>query len=222
MRINSPPVQGLATGRTRRLLAKHLAWVVTAALPLFVPGCRQDEITHARVAKAAMVPDSSTPPGMPPIGASSDDVPPPTTPAGSSALRWRLPKGWTEGQAGGMRYATLKPSVAGRIDVSVVVLPGEAGGELANVNRWRGQIGLAPIDEPALASARRPLETPAGTVSVYDFTSEGQAKSRMIAGLLAANGSSWFLKMVGDAGAVGAARPDFMHWLETLRFDGSN
>jgi hypothetical protein len=121
-----------------------------------------------------------------------------------------------------MRYATLKPTATGRIDVSVVVLAGEAGGELANVNRWRGQIGLPPIDEPALRTARRPVKSPAGLVSVYEFTSEGQSQTRMVVGLLSANGGSWFLKMVGDAGVVSAARSDFMRWLETLRFDAAN
>jgi hypothetical protein len=113
----------------------------------------------------------------------------------------------------------LKPGVAGKIDGSVVVLPGPAGGELQNVNRWRGQIGLGAIDEAALAAARRPLPTKAGKVSVFDFTSDGQAKSRVIAGLLEAGGSTWFVKLTGDAGAVDAARPDFMKLLESLRLE---
>ncbi len=198
------------------MIKNDAAWILAAAALCFAPGCRRDEVTYARVPKASL---NGAPPGFPLMSASSADVPQPPAPSGSDALRWKLPKGWTEADAGGMRYATLKPSVSGRIDVSVVVLPGPAGGELANVNRWRGQIGLPPIDEASLASARRSLESPAGTVSVYDFTSEGQAKSRMIAGLLAAKGNSWFLKMVGDADKVGTARPEFMHLLETLRFD---
>lgn len=195
--------------------------ILTAALSL--AGCQRDEVTHARVPKAAPVEAGAAqappagmqamPPGM------AGDVPAPPAPTGSSALKWKLPKGWTQSLAGGIRYATLKAAAAGRVDVSVVVLPGSAGGELANVNRWRGQIGLAPIDEPALATARKTIQTPAGTVSVYDFTSEGKAKTRMVAGLLSADGNSWFIKMVGDADPVGASRSDFLYLLETLRFD---
>jgi hypothetical protein len=119
-----------------------------------------------------------------------------------------------------MRYATLTAPVQGKLDVSVVVLPGAAGGELANVNRWRGQIGLAPVDEPALGTARKLVSTPAGKVALFDFVSEGEKKSRMMAGLLTSpDGSSWFVKMVGDEPAVAAARPDFLHLLESLRFD---
>ena len=104
----------------------------------------------------------------------------------------------------------------------MTVLPGEAGGELANVNRWRGQIGLPAMDAAALAAAREPLRTKAGTVSVYDFTSDAGAKSRVVAGLAFVDGNTWFVKMTGDAAAVAAARPDFLRIVESLRRDASN
>ncbi len=101
-----------------------------------------------------------------------------------------------------------------------MVLPGAAGGELANVNRWRGQIGLGPIDEPALAAARKVVKTKAGALNVYDFTSGGQTKSRMVAGLISTpDGNTWFLKLTGDADPVAKAKPDFMRILESLRLD---
>jgi hypothetical protein len=100
-----------------------------------------------------------------------------------------------------------------------VVLPGPAGGELSNVNRWRGQIGLPPVDEAALSTARQAVTTRAGTLSVYDFTSEGQKKSRLIAGLLEAGGSTWFVKVTGDAEAITAARADFLSLLGSLRLE---
>jgi hypothetical protein len=101
----------------------------------------------------------------------------------------------------------------------VVVLPGPAGGELANVNRWRGQIGLPATDEASLARARTTVQSKAGTVNVYDFTSEGTKKSRLVAGSLLIDGSSWFVKLTGDAEPVAAARADFLRILESLRLD---
>ena len=86
--------------------------------------------------------------------------PPPPRPTGQGALKWALPKGWTETPGSGMRYATLTPPGAGKVEMSVVVLPGAAGGELANVNRWRGQIGLPPLDEAALGSRPEGREEP--------------------------------------------------------------
>ncbi len=204
----------------RRVRAARLALSLGAAALAVAGGCRRDEVTHFRVPKASGGPalgrtggptgSATPPPGM------AGDVPPPPTPSGASALKWTLPRGWTQDVAGGMRYATLRPPVSGRIDVSVVVLPGPAGGELANVNRWRGQIGLPPVDEAALAGLKRTLATRAGSISVYDFVSEGNEKSRMVAALAAAEGSTWFIKMVGGAEPVGAARADFMRLLESL------
>ena len=60
-----------------------------------------------------------------------------------------------------------------------------------------------------------------GPVAVYDFTSEGSARTRVVAGLTSANGSTWFIKMSGDADPVGVAKPDFIHLLESLRFEGT-
>ncbi len=195
---------------------------LAAALALSLAACQRDEVAHYRVPKErppATAPEESgaVPPAM------AGEVPAPPRPTGGGALAWTLPRGWTETRGGGsMRFATLKPPVEGRIDVSVTVLPGAAGGELANVNRWRGQIGLPPLDEPALAGARRGVAARAGQVSLYDFTSEGQARSRVIAGLAAVGGNAWFIKMTGDERAVGAARPDFIRIVESLRLADAN
>jgi hypothetical protein len=198
------------------------ALYLLAASLILASGCRRDEVTHFRVAKQAPGPAMPAAAGGPMMGGAppgmAGDVPPPPAPEGGG-LTWTLPKGWTEKRAGGMRYATLTPPVAGRIDASVVVLPGPAGGELQNVNRWRNQIGLPPIEEGALAGARTVVKTQAGVLGVYDFTSEGQARSRVIAGLLEARGSTWFVKITGDAAAVASARADFLRLLESLRLE---
>jgi len=204
---------------------------LAGALVASSEGCRREEVAHARLPKEQALPDAGAP-GAGPMGGGpmgggpmaggpmAGDVPAPPRPTGAGALKWSLPKGWTETGGSGMRYATLKPPVEGRIDVSVVVLPGMAGGELANVNRWRGQIGLPALDEASLASARKEVDTKAGKVSLYDFESGGQSRTRMIAGLLeTTDGNTWFLKMVGDAGVVAASRSNFLRLLETLHLD---
>jgi hypothetical protein len=214
-------------GRARWLPLAAAALALTASLT----ACKREEVGHTRVPKAPPF----APPGAPasPEGAPSGttgrsgaapggggDVPAPPRP--QAGLAWTLPKGWQETREGaGMRYATLKPAVKGngKIDVSVVVLPGPAGGELANVNRWRGQIGLPAIGDPELAAARKTLKSKAGSVSLYDYTSEGNVKTRLVAGLLSSQGNSWFFKMVGDADTIGAARTDFVALLESLRLE---
>jgi hypothetical protein len=207
----------------RRVFVSRGAALAAFLAAAGLAGCRRDEVTHARVPKGAMASVGQGAMGQgAPAGAApaAGDLPAPPRPEGG--LRWSLPKGWAESVSGGMRYATLKPATPGKIDVSVVVLPGPAGGELANVNRWRGQIGLSPVDEGALRAARKPLKTKAGELALYDFTSDGDAKTRLVVALAELEGNTWFLKMVGDAGPVATARPDFIRLLESLRRDSKN
>ncbi len=198
--------------------------IVFAVVLSLAAGCRRDEVTHFTVPKEQAAPAGALAAPSPMMGSASPSagtVPPPPPPSERGSLKWTLPKGWNQTLGtGGMRYATLKAPVEGRVDVSVVVLPGPAGGELANVNRWRGQIGLGPVDDAALATLRRVVRTKAGSLFLYDLESEGTVRSHMTAGMIeAADGNTWFLKMVGDAGAVAKARPAFVQLLESIRFD---
>jgi hypothetical protein len=193
-------------------------------------GCSSDQVSHFRVPKEAPFTAAGPRPAMPPqpmgertgepAGATSPGPELPAPPAAKGALKWSLPRSWSELPGGGMRFATFKAPYAGKLEATVVVLPGPAGGELANVNRWRGQIGLPAFDEAGLAKSRSVLKSKAGPINVYDFTSEGQTKSRMVAGYIATpDGNTWFLKLTGDAGPVAKARPDFMTILGSLHLD---
>ncbi len=224
-------------GRAPSALLYWPALAVSAGL-LVSLGCERNQVSHASVpqdapppaappmvgahgaapgAPAAMPPGSMPPGAMPPGAMPAGQVPMPPHPTGALALKWSLPKGWNETPGSGMRYATLTPPGPGKIEVSVVVLPGAAGGEMANVNRWRGQIGLPPQDDDVLAKSRKVVQSKIGPVAVYDFTSEGGVKSRKVTGLISTpQGSTWFFKMMGDAEPVGKAKPAFMKYLESL------
>jgi hypothetical protein len=137
-------------------------------------------------------------------------------------LRWSVPAGWRERAGTGMRAATFElPVERGRAEATVVALPGDVGGELANVNRWRGQIALPPLTPNQLAGARAELRAPAGRVSVYDFSSGADPVQRLVAGMVKVRGTTWFFKLMGESRAVGAHKPVFLKLLEGLRNDES-
>ena len=155
------------------------------------------------------------PTGMPEGAMPDGHLPEPPGPMAKNALKWTLPKGWTRTAGSGMRFATLIPPGPGKAEISVVMLPGAAETELANVNRWRGEIALPPLDLGALGTARQTVQCKAGTVAVYDFTGEGEV--RMVTGILAIHdGDTWFLKLMGDTDRVSKAKPAFMKYLATL------
>ena len=189
-----------------KLLFPLIVVVVLAA-------CRLDEIA------VRQVPKESAPPV--PIGGDMPsgmvENPPP-----AQGLSWTTPAGWKEETGNGMRVATFTPpQESGRSEATVVALPGDAGGELANVNRWRGQIGLTPIDEETLAAARKTVAARAGTILVYDFTGTGTKKSRLVAGMIKVDATTWYFKLMGDADAVGRHKPAFLKLLGGLKHDAS-
>ena len=179
-------------------------------LPFFLlaalAACRKDEIETRRV------PKESAPrmEGLAQGGA---------RPAG---VKWTTPSGWTELPGSAMRVATFAlPAAAGKAEATVVALPGDVGGELANVNRWRGQIALPPLTEDKLAGARAGVRSRLGDVFVYDFTAGGAKKTRLVAGMIQVSGTMWFFKLMGDESAVSAAKPAFLKLLEGLKSDAA-
>lgn len=187
-------------------------------LAILALGCQRDQVAHYRVPREAPAArGTQVPEGMPTQMPGSAES---ASPAADGGLKWALPQGWSSTKGEGMRYATFKTPIAGKVEGTVVVLPGPSGGELANVNRWRGQIGLGPLEENALAKTRKALKTKAGLLNVYDFTSEKGPKSRMVVGYLSTpDGNTWFIKLAGDLDPVSKAKPAFMALLESLHLD---
>ncbi|MDX1945772.1 MAG: hypothetical protein SFU86_10280 [Pirellulaceae bacterium] len=82
---------------------------------------------------------------------------------------WKLPEGWTEKPGGELRFATIViPSGEKPLEISVIPLPrGDDDGAylLENVNRWRGQVSLPPINKAELARTTETIK-----VGDYDCT----------------------------------------------------
>lgn len=186
------------------------------ALLLTLTACGDETITRARVPKSEEAPPAAHGPDD---GHDHEDHAGHDHAAQAPGLRWTLPAGWKETPGAGMRLATWTPPGGLKSEGTVVSLPGDSGGELANANRWRGQIGLPPTDEAGLKAARTTVSTKAGPVAVYDFTSEGEAKTRLIAAVVKTGETTWFFKLMGDAAATESARGGFLTAVKSLRTD---
>ncbi|MBP90917.1 MAG: hypothetical protein CMJ64_30100 [Planctomycetaceae bacterium] len=85
---------------------------------------------------------------------------------------WELPESWVQKEgSSGMRFATIEiPTDEAPLEMSVMALPMPPdSGLLSNVNRWRGQIGLAPISQADLATQTKQLEVAGTTATVVDL-----------------------------------------------------
>lgn len=126
--------------------------------------------------------------------------------ASFDAPKWgKLPAGWSVGPENAMRKATW--IVAGpdgsKAEVAVTVFPGNVGGLTANVNRWRGQIGLPPASGDDIAASAKPAKV-GGIESQRFVMGSTDGKKGLDAVMTPHKGATWFFKMSGDAAAVAA------------------
>lgn len=137
--------------------------------------------------------------------------------ASAPQLTWTTPAGWTELAPGEMRVASFKITGAGGklADVSVIPLAGMAGGDDANVNRWRGQVGLPSASSDELQKAAEKIVAAGQPAQLYDI---GGADQRILGVIQHRDDTAWFYKMTGDAGLVEQQKPAFVEFLKSLNF----
>ncbi len=182
-------------------------------LAVAVAGCGRGQIEEYRVAKEqAPMQATALPPGHPDA---SMAAPP--------SLGYKRPAGWQEAPPGQMRVASFR--VAGKdgkqADVSVIPLPGLAGSDLDNVNRWRGQVGLAPVPEAELANLAQSLEIAGQPAKLYEQAGMNPGagdKTRILAAITRRDGVAWFFKMTGDDELVARQKPAFIEFLRSVSF----
>jgi hypothetical protein len=138
-------------------------------------------------------------------------------------LEWQVPEGWTELTASGMRIASLRPGNHPDADCSLIILEGGGGGLEGNINRWRGQLGLAPATsaEIAVMPSMNLLAQP-GVLVDLDGTYTGmggpeQENWHMRGVILADEQFAMFLKMTAPADVAEAEREAFDAFCASIR-----
>jgi hypothetical protein len=121
---------------------------------------------------------------------------------------WSVPTSWQPLKPGSMQVAKFAvPEKDGaKAEVSISIFPSDTGGTLANVNRWRKQIGLEEVDEAGLKNCVKPLDAIPGAVLV-NLANEQRA---LLGAIVPREGQYIFYKMLGDTPAVTAAHEDFV------------
>lgn len=139
----------------------------------------------------------------------------PEADASSASVHWKLPAGWKELAPTGVRIGNFLIPGANdtKAEVAITSFPGAVGTEADNVNRWRREIGLAPLDRSEITSEPVTIDSTPGRL--YDFT--GKAERTVVASLPRA-GVTWFFKMRGDKSVVAGAKPAFLELLKNVHF----
>ena len=145
----------------------------------------------------------------------------PATAADSSSPKWSVPSNWVEKAPGAMLFKSfsIADSSGASAAVTVSFFPGEVGGPLANVDRWRGQMGLSPVAEGHLAEVTGSLETAGGKATLVDFEgTDAKAGQRLVAVIVPHGENTWFYKLLGDAALVTKEKDSFVNFVETVQY----
>jgi hypothetical protein len=197
--------------------------VAAALLSLLVlAGCRDREITAYRAPKdpaPAAPPTASGLPSGAPVKEGADTMANTAVPTGGDSLAWAAPAHWTAKPPSAMRKGSYAvKDGAAEADLSITSFPGDTGGLLANVNRWRGQISLPPLAADQLDANREHIDIGPLHVDVVDFAgSANGASTRIIGAIVPVGGETWFFKLMGPDALVAKEKPAFLEFLRTVR-----
>ncbi len=197
---------------------------VLLLLPLSLAACRDPKVAYYRVPKEK---DAVTP--QMPVAA--DATPGSTAPSAGGAamaatavptasgpeLTWAAPANWKSKAGSAMRKATYMVPGAGGAEgeLSITAFPSDVGGELANVNRWRGQVDLPPLTAADLAGAVTRLESNGLRIALVDF---GGPSQRLIGAIIPFDTGTWFFKLgPGPDAVIAGGKPSFEEFLKTIK-----
>ncbi|MEP4077709.1 hypothetical protein [Haloferula sp.] len=168
-------------------------------MALLLGACSEEEIRTYRVASE----ESESPVVAPSAdGGASQDL----------SVVWHAQEGWAEEPAGQFQLAVY--GLGPDLRVTVSMLPGEAGGVAANVNRWRGQVALDPLVASEITGAEVPGFEGEGELKLHELL--GESGSGILAGILRLSGETWFFKMSGPVDELTDHRSSFLTFLASI------
>lgn len=192
-------------------------------LALCLTACRQAKVETYRVPK-------EKDPELPPMAAGEATPSAPAADGGTMAssavptaegqgLVWTAPSDWKAQPAKAMRKATyLTPGPGGvGAELSVTAFPGDVGGELANLNRWRGQISIPPLAAGDVEAAVSRFRQGNLDVTVADFPNPAADGKEILGAIVPFQGGTWFFKLMGPKAAVQAQKEAFLTFIKTVK-----
>lgn len=146
--------------------------------------------------------------------------------ADSAALPdWSVPAGWRSEPPTQMVLARWAAGDAGAegVVITVSAFPGDVGGLLANVNRWRREVGLPEIGAAELPANIGAVTTTVGAATLVDLRgtdAQSGRPARLIAAVVPHGGRTWFYKLKGDEAAAEEQRAAFVQFVQSARYAG--
>ncbi len=181
-----------------------------ALLPLVFSSCGDEEVRTYKVAT-----DEPSE-----VGPAEAEEAPHDHAAHSNSVVWQAPGDWDQEAAGQFLTAAYGLPGGGRVTVSK--LGGDGGGLGANVNRWRGQVGLKPVSEEELGGLAVEVPGSGKQMLLYNLAPESLAADAdgILAAVLPLDSETWYFKFTAPSAVLREKGGVFMDFLRTIRIAG--
>jgi hypothetical protein len=100
-------------------------------------------------------------------------------------------------------------------DLGITAFPGDTGGLHANINRWRGQIGLAPAGNAEIEAAIEHIDANGLHLDFVDLV--GPQGVRLLGAIVPFNQETWFFKLTGPDALIAKERAAFRDFIQTIK-----
>ena len=129
-----------------------------------------------------------------------------------------LPSGWVSQSASGMRLISFKVPVGeASLDGSVVQLNVAGGDVVSNVNRWRGQVALAPADSKDIMAEMKEFDCGLGKFKYFKLINPENPKSAILVSMITVDQMVVFTKLMGPMEPLIAQEANFLAFCRSLR-----
>ena len=137
---------------------------------------------------------------------------------GEGILTWTAPAHWKAKPGSAMRKGSYAiAGDGGEADLAITAFPGDVGGDLANLNRWRGQIQLPPVAPAEFEASRERLERNGLQMTIVDIVGTGASAQRILGAMIPYGGATWFVKLMGPDALVAKEKAAFTAFLDTVK-----
>lgn len=194
------------------------------ALLIILPGCGKQEPEYVEVQNVEKPAPAVDPHAGHDHGA-NDHAAHADAAAEGVGFTFAIPEGWTQSPPSSMKLLSFNAGTPPELvaECAVSAFPGDVGGRLANINRWRRQVGLGPTTEEVAESMVSSLTISGMDAWQVDFTGPAGTGAnggalRAVVAVVFHNGQSWFFKLTGNDSVVEGQMAAYAEFLNSVKF----
>ena len=132
-------------------------------------------------------------------------------------LSWEKPESWIETSGHAMRLVSFNvPFSNGIGDLSMTTFEGSSGGVEANVNRWRQQIGLEPLNGSEINQSSINKDGQLGKYEIFKLVNEKNPDLAILSAIFNLETSTLFVKLAIDSNGIEETEDDFITFCKSI------